>query len=326
MSIYLTVDIQENLPLLAQVEYDQYDENFRDIIVTVLDGDKPFDLEPYSARILGTKADKNEIYHVCAVVSNVIFIDVTLQMTVIASPYTLDLMIINADSRKTLIKLNTKIRRASIQRADVVSVSEITAVDSLDKAAMLAVLEYVQATYDVSEWAAFKTAAETARDAAAGSAAAASNSATAAAGSALAASNSAGSASDSATEATEKAGEAAANAEQASNSASAAAGRAEAASDAKGVCEDKAREVSTNATAAAAAARYAADSESSARGSADTASKAANTATQKRDEVADISAAVTNLIQNNVTPGVLDFYIDADDGGLNIRYTETEGA
>lgn len=78
--------------------------------------------------------------------------------------------------------------------------------------------------------------------------------------------------------------------------------------------------------AAAAAARYAADSESSARGSADTASKAANTATQKRDEVADISAAVTNLIQNNVTPGVLDFYIDADDGGLNIRYTETEGA
>ena len=63
-----------------------------------------------------------------------------------------------------------------------------------------------------------------------------------------------------------------------------------------------------------------------AAGSADTASKAANTATQKRDEVADISAAVTNLIQNNVTPGVLDFYIDADDGGLNIRYTETEGA
>ena len=199
MSIYLTVDIQENLPLLAQVEYDQYDENFRDIIVTVLDGDKPFDLEPYSARILGTKADKNEIYHVCAVVSNVIFIDVTLQMTVIASPYTLDLMIINADSRKTLIKLNTKIRRASIQRADVVSVSEITAVDSLDKAAMLAVLEYVQATYDVSEWAAFKTAAETARDAAAGSAAAASNSATAAAGSALAASTSASQAADSAT-------------------------------------------------------------------------------------------------------------------------------
>lgn len=70
----------------------------------------------------------------------------------------------------------------------------------------------------------------------------------------------------------------------------------------------------------------AASSASAARGSSDTASKAANTATQKRDEVADISAAVTNLIQNNVTPGVLDFYIDADDGGLNIRYTETEGA
>ena len=58
-----------------------------------------------------------------------------------------------------------------------------------------------------------------------------------------------------------------------------------------------------------------------------TAAQAArDAATQKRDEVADISAAVTNLIQNNVTPGVLDFYIDADDGGLNIRYTETEGA
>ena len=78
--------------------------------------------------------------------------------------------------------------------------------------------------------------------------------------------------------------------------------------------------------AAAAASRNAAESETSARGSADTASKSAAVATQKRDEVADISAAVTNLIQNNVTPGVLDFYIDADDGGLNIRYTETEGA
>lgn len=55
------------------------------------------------------------------------------------------------------------------------------------------------------------------------------------------------------------------------------------------------------------------------------ASKAANMAAQKRDEAADISAAVTNLIENNVTPGTLDFYV-ANDGGLNIRYTETEGA
>ena len=78
-------------------------------------------------------------------------------------------------------------------------------------------------------------------------------------------------------------------------------------------------------TAAETASSNAAKSESSARGSSDTASKASAVAAQKRDEVADMTAAVTNLIQNNVTPGTLDFYV-ADDGGLNIRYTETEGA
>ena len=88
------------------------------------------------------------------------------------------------------------------------------------------------------------------------------------------------------------------------------------------VSYDELNALKTAAKTAKTAAETARDA---AAGSADTASKAANMAAQKRDEVADISAAVTNLIENNVTPGTLDFYV-ANDGGLNIRYTETEGA
>ena len=237
-------------PGVLHVSYGRTEFGARDIAVSCVDDNgNAFDISSYSARILGKKPDGHDVYNVCPVVGSVILIDVTQQMTAVVGSESLALFLASADKYFRILYLNLTITESQ-NPDDIVSADEMTAIDSLDKAAMQSVKTYVDLTYDVSELASFKAAAEEARDTAAGSATAASNSATAAAGSALAASNSAGSASDSATEASESAGESSASAEQASLSAGRASGSAEAASDAKGVCEDKAREVSTYATAA----------------------------------------------------------------------------
>ena len=51
-----TIDISYGVPQTYTVDYEQYEENFRDITVCVVDGDgAAYDLSAFSARLAGYK-------------------------------------------------------------------------------------------------------------------------------------------------------------------------------------------------------------------------------------------------------------------------------
>ena len=265
-----TIDISYGVPQTYVVEFEQYEENFRDIAIRVVDGDgAAYDLSAFSARIAGYKPDAHLVYRTGTVVGNAVYFDVSQQMTAVASTsgYALNLILINADKRETLVTLKVKVKAAEVQDADIVSTDDINVLDNIDAAVLAEIQAFIAETYKTSEWAAFKTAAETARDASVDAKTAAASSADAASASALSASGSATSASGSATTATTKASES-------SESAAAALQSEESASTSATAAEQSA----TNANTAKTDAQAARDATITARDAAITAKTAAEAA------------------------------------------------
>lgn len=199
-----TIDISYGVPQTYVVEFEQYEENFRDIAIRVVDGDgAAYDLSAFSARIAGYKPDQHLVYRTGTIVANTIYIDVSQQMTAVASTsgYALNLILTNADKRETLVTILFKVKAAAVQDAEIISTDDINVLDSITAAQLAEIQAFIAETYKTSEWATYKTAAETARDAAAGSAAAASASADSAVESASQAADSATAAEQSATNA-----------------------------------------------------------------------------------------------------------------------------
>ena len=164
-----TIDISYGVPQTYVVEFEQYEENFRDIAIRVVDGDgAAYDLSAFSARIAGYKPDAHLVYRTGTVVGNAVYFDVSQQMTAVASTsgYALNLILINADKRETLVTLKVKVKAAEVQDADIVSTDDINVLDNIDAAVLAEIQAFIAETYKTSEWAAYKTAAETARDAA----------------------------------------------------------------------------------------------------------------------------------------------------------------
>lgn len=259
----ITIDISLDTPRSTVVSYEQYEENFRDIVVRVVNADgTAYDLSAYSARIAGYKPDQHLVYRTGTIVANTIYIDVSQQMTAVASTtgYALNLVLISADKRETLVTILLKVKAAAVQDAEIISTDDINVLDNITAAQLAEIQTFVAETYKTSEWAAYKTAAETA-------ASAASASALSASGSASAASTSTGQASTSATQA-------AASATSASDSASAASTSASQAADSATAAEQSA----TNANTAKTDAQAARDATITARTGAETARDAAVTA------------------------------------------------
>ena len=50
------------------------------------------------------------------------------------------------------------------------------------------------------------------------------------------------------------------------------------------------------------------------------------TVTKYRNEVVQVAAAVVAKVDENISPGTISFYVDPDDGGLNISYVASEGS
>ena len=220
-----TIDISYGVPQTYVVEFEQYEENFRDIAIRVVNADgAAYDLSAFSARLAGYKPDAHLVYRTGTIVANCIHFDVSQQMTAVASTsgYALNLVLISADKRETLVTILFKVKAAAVQDASIISTDDINVLDNITAAQLAEIQAFIAETYKTSEWATYKTAAETARDAAAGSAAAASASADSAAESASQAGQSAAQAAGSATSAS-------GSASAASSSASQAAGRATAA-------------------------------------------------------------------------------------------------
>ena len=288
-----TIDISYDAPQTYTVEYEQYEENFRDIVVRVIGGDgAAYDLSAFSARLAGYKPDAHLVYRTGTIVANYIYLDVSRQMTAVASTsgYALNLILINADKRETLVTILLKVKAAAVQDAEIISTDDINVLDNITAAQLDEIQAFIAETYKTSEWAAYKTAAETA-------ASAASASAISASGSASAASTSTGQASTSATQA-------AASATSASDSASAASTSASQAADSATAAEQSA----SNANTAKTDAQAARDATITARTGAETARDAAITEAESIytiQHAPPMASLYTAIILETPTLGVL---------------------
>ena len=163
-----TIDISYGTPQTYTVYYEQYEENFRDIAVRVVDGNgSAYDLSAFSARIAGYKPDAHLVYRTGTIVANCIYFDVSQQMTAVATTtgYALNLVLISADKRETLVTILFKVKAATVQDASIISTDDINVLDNITAAQLAEIHAFIAETYKTSEWAAYKTAAETARDA-----------------------------------------------------------------------------------------------------------------------------------------------------------------
>ena len=317
-----TIDISYGAPQTYTVDYEQYEENFRDIAVCVVDGDgAAYDLSAYSARLAGYKPDTHLVYRTGTIVANCIHFDVSQQMTAVATTtgYALNLVLISADKRETLVTILFKVKAAAVQVADIVSTDDINVLDNITAAQLAEIQAFIAETYKTSELASFKTAAETARDAASASAASAAESASQAAQSATNAAESEQlsgiSATDAATHELEAkdyadaAGLSATAAGQAATQAGQSATNAAASATAAGQAATQAAQSADNAsTSATAANTSASNASSSASAAAKSEANAASSATAAANSAASI------VVVNDLTTGGTTKALSAEQG------------
>ena len=127
------------------LSYDQWEHGYHALQIIPTQDGMEVDLTGMTAIIQGVKADGNAILNNCTVTEDAISVDVTEQMTAYPSPYSLDVVLFNADgtNRETVCRVLLDIRKSVVNEETLTSIPEYTALSNINSAVMATVQAYV---------------------------------------------------------------------------------------------------------------------------------------------------------------------------------------
>ena len=128
-----------------RLSYDQWENGYHALQIIPTQDGMEVDLTGMTAIIQGVKADGNAILNNCTVTADDISVDVTEQMTAYPSPYSLDVVLFNADgtNRETVCRVLLDIRKSVVNEETLTSIPEYTALSNINSAVMATVQAYV---------------------------------------------------------------------------------------------------------------------------------------------------------------------------------------
>lgn len=128
-----------------RLSYDQWEHGYHALQIIPTQDGMEVDLTGMTAIIHGVKADGNAILNNCTVTEEGISVDVTEQMTAYPSPYSLDVVLFNADgtNRETVCRVLLDIRKSVVNEETLTSIPEYTALSNINSAVMATVQAYV---------------------------------------------------------------------------------------------------------------------------------------------------------------------------------------
>lgn len=128
-----------------RLSYDQWEHGYHALQIIPTQDGMEVDLTGMTAIIQGVKADGNAILNNCTVTAEGISVDVTEQMTAYPSPYSLDVVLFNADgtNRETVCRVLLDIRKSVVNEETLTSIPEYTALSNINSAVMATVQAYV---------------------------------------------------------------------------------------------------------------------------------------------------------------------------------------
>ena len=130
---------------VMRLSYDQWEHGYHALQIIPTQDGMEVDLTGMTAIIQGVKADGNAILNNCTVTADYISVDVTEQMTAYPGPYSLDVVLFNADgtNRETVCRVSLDIRKSVVNEKTLTSIPEYTALSNINSAVMATVQAYV---------------------------------------------------------------------------------------------------------------------------------------------------------------------------------------